>query len=419
MNGGKCVDHAVDYIRLGEYLTLRYTNRWRRLTSVAKSLIPVPLLARRKVKPRSVDVLFLHPNKPAASRHAALVAELAARGASVTEETVPSAMELIIQRKLLSPATGWQPVPHKWRLQQAYAEWLIGSFRPKVLVSFMDDSLHTPFLHAAVKRTGGVMVNIAHTICFPNIDFSMCDVDWMFLFGQRSLDNLIAAPVRYGSCKAAIAGSPFLSNQIRSPPDGRLCGKPPKILWLGQYLHQSHRGTLRADMLSLARFCDAHPEVPVAVRVHPLDRGEMQRFLASRIPKLCWLKSDTLLPNVIHEFDIVASSFSAGLIEAAACGKPVIGFLTSGLTEALGLQDFGLPLVANEHQFAEAIAAIESNYAAASTAALRLAEAHYFGLDDATGRLTDLLSMLLDEKDPSMQGVQVSIIGEKHPCRGN
>ena len=45
--------------------------------------------------------------------------------------------------------------------------------------------LNSP-LPGRLRATGATLVNMAHTIYFPNVDFSMCDVDWLFVFGQRS-----------------------------------------------------------------------------------------------------------------------------------------------------------------------------------------------------------------------------------------
>jgi glycosyltransferase involved in cell wall biosynthesis len=109
---------------------------------------------------------------------------------------------------------------------------------------------------------------------------------------------------------------------------------------------------------------------------------------------------------VVGDFDVVASSFSAGLIDAAACGKPVIAFSTSGLAQHLGIQDVG-PLVDDAAGLAGAVDAIVADYGRACEAALKLAGEHYYCLDDATGRLARILHTLARGGDTARLGLPV------------
>jgi hypothetical protein len=253
---------------------------------------------------------------------------------------------------------------------------------------------------------------MAHTICFPNIDFSMCDVDWLLLFGARSLENLMAAPVRFGRCRALIVGSPYLVDGACHAAPLAGAPSPPRILWIAQYLHGARRATLMADLERFACFASRHGDWPIAIRLHPLDRGETRAFLEPRAPRLQWLTADELLPRIVDRFDVVAGSFSAGLVDAAACAKPVVAFATSGLVHALGIGDAGLPLVDDDEELERAIKAIAADYSRYSAAALDLARMHYHGLDDATPRVADVVAAFASGRDVSQLGLPLQDVNQ-------
>ncbi len=408
-------ERRVDFGRLDRYLAMRY-GPWKLMASVVlKTLLPMRLIAHQALAADPADIVLLHPHAPGRRRHGRIVAGLTRRGFTVREEIMPRPRELFAERKLCAPAAGWDSVPRRWRLQAAFAAWLVARYRPRLVVTFMDDTVHTPFLHAALARSGGTLANLSHTICFPMIDFSMCDVDWFILFGQRSLENLAVTPVRYGACRAIVAGSPYLVDQAVAREPASAPREPPRLLWLGQYALPLQRVALEHDLASFARFVVAHPEYDVTVRLHPLDSGETRAFLEPLAPRLRWMPPERLLPEVLGDFDIVLSSFSAGVIDAAASGKPIVAFSTNGLAATLGLEDVGLPLVKDDAGLAAAVKRLESDYARASAAALRLAREHYYKLDDATERIAELLATMARGGDVAALGLPMRDLDWKMP----
>lgn len=405
----------MDYVSLDRYLGFRYSPGHRALSVLTKWLLPVRSLACRVADGEPADVLLLHPHARACRRHQGLVAELAGFGLSVRQQTVPGALRLLRSRQLLVPVSGWSAVPRNWRLQAAFAAWLTATFRPKVLVTFMDDSLHTPFLREAVARQGGMLVNVAHAPCWPNMDFSMCDVDWLLIWGRCSRRHLDAAPVRFGSCRTIEVGSIYYDPPPRMAACHRPLGSALRVLWLGQNHASAHRHSLRHDALEFASFAAAHPAIQVAIRTHPLDRGELRRLVEPLLPYARWYGSEEPLSATLGGIDVVVSSFSSGLVEAAAFGKPVVGFSTSGLAEALGLKDFRLPLVADQKELAIALEAIAAEYPDASAAALHLARDHLFEVDNAARRCAKVVHALVEGRDPADLGMPTDRLGSKLP----
>lgn len=401
-----------DFDALGRYLRRRYSPLRRAASVWVKRLLPVRLLATAAVTPDAADVLLLHPHPGAARRHEALAAALTARGLTVRHAYVPRVAGALRSRQLHSPHGGWDGIPREWRFQAAHAAWLCERFRPRVLVTFMDDSLHTPFLRDAAAARGGVLVNVAHAMCWPTVDFSMCDVDWLLLWGKRSFDNMARAPLRFGSCRTLAIGSIYQR-------DGGHAVRPDRarkrVLWIGQDLRSIHRDALVRDASSFARFARDHPEYDVTLRSHPLDDGELRRLLGNALPGARWGDVSIALSAALADVDIAVSSFSSGLVDAAARGIPVIAFSTSGLAVTIGLHDHGLPIVSDAAGLASAVACVFEDYARHAAAAKALAGEHLVGLDDATPRCCDVIAALSRGSDPATLGFAAGSLEHKEP----
>ncbi|MCW5591312.1 MAG: hypothetical protein KIS74_04400 [Burkholderiales bacterium] len=403
-----------DFASLNRYFRLRIPAARRGVLPLAMRCLPVALLAAREVAPDPCDVVLLQPHASAGARHVRLVESLERRGLAVRHEWVPRYAEMLRRRLLGRPAAGWAGVPREWRAHAAYAAWLVARHRPRVIVTFMDDSLHSPFLREAAAAAGGAVVNVAHCMSGANLDFSMCDFDWYLLWGRRSYENLASAPVRFGSCRTLAIGSIY---QEGAPAAGREppAGRPARLLWIGQDLSSEHGELLRRDAAAFARFLAAHPEHEAVIRPHPRDRGELARAMGGILPRARWTDAGSLLAADLGGVDIAASSFSSGLVDAAAAGLPVVAFSSCPLVESIGLREAGLPVVADEAGLAAAVAALLADYAQASRAALRLAREHLQVPGPATERCAEVVEALARGRDPAALGFPEGALREALP----
>lgn len=397
-----------DFAALDRYLHRRYRPGERILTVAAKRLLPLATLARNPPDCRPVDIVLLHPHPAAARRHQRLAAALRERGMSVAEETVPGVARILRERRLYLAHDAAAATPREWRLQAGYAGWLAARHRARVLVTFMDDSLHSPFLREAFAAHGGKLANVSHAIAWPTMDFSMCDADWLLLWGERSLRSLQAAPVRHGRCRTILVGSIYLRDEEHDASRRRA----DRVLWIGQDLSSVHGESLRADVLAFADHARDHLR-DVVIRPHPRDRGALRALVAPLLPHAAWADPGTPLASALADVRIAASSFSSGLVEAAARGVPVIALSTSGLAQAIGLGDHGLPVVRDAEGFAAGMASILADYDRACAAARSLAAEHLHGLGDATARCSGVLEALVRGIDPETLGLPTSHL---EPC---
>lgn len=404
-----------DFDSLNRYFRLRFPAARSGALPLLMGCLPVRMLAAPDVAADPADVLLLQPHASATGRHQALAQSLARRGLSVRHEFVPRYPELLRSRRLRRPEGGWEAVPREWRAHAAYSSWLVARYRPRVAVTFMDDSLHSPFLREAVAAAGGAVANVAHCLSGSNLDFSMCDFDWYLLWGRRSAANLAAAPVRYGTCRTLAIGSIYQSGAGSRAERAAPAGRPARLLWIGQDLSSEHGALLRRDAAAFARFAAAHPRYEAVIRAHPRDRGELGRVIAPILPRARWSDAAALLPEALEGVDIAASSFSSGLVDAAAAGLPVIAFSSCPLVEAIGLADAGLPIVADEAGLAAGVGAILADYGAASRAALRLAGEHLHVPGSATENCAEVLEALARGRDPAGLGFPAGRLEQRLP----
>jgi hypothetical protein len=404
-----------DFEALNRYFRRRIpAARWGVLP-LAMRCLPVTLLAAREVAPNPCDVLLLQPHASAGPRHVRLAASLAKRGLAVRQEFVPRYVGLLGRQLLSRPTSGWTGVPRMWRAHSGYAAWLVARYQPRVIVTFMDDSLHSPFLREAAAAAGGAVVNVAHCMSGANLDFSMCDFDWYLLWGRRSYENLASAAVRFGSCRTLAIGSIYQectsADVVREPPAGR----PARLLWIGQDLSSEHGELLRRDAAAFGRFLVAHSEYEAVIRPHPRDRGELERAMQEIAPRARWAEAGSLLAGDLGDVDIAVSSFSSGLIDAASAGLPVVAFSSCPLVEAIGLREAGLPVVADEADLEAAVAALLSDYVEASRAALGLAREHLQESGSATERCAEVVEALALGRDPVALGFPEGALRETLP----
>jgi hypothetical protein len=400
-----------DYDALDRYFALRRPG-WRgHASALAKSLLPTSAFAVAAVTPAPGDILLLHPHAAARARHAPLAAALEALGLGVREEVVALPGELLRGRRLREPRGGWHAVPRRWRPQAGYAAWLAERFRARLLVTFMDDSVHTPFLREAQHAHGGVLANVAHAAVWPNLDFSMCDADWLLLWGRRSLDNLRAAPLRFGSTRVLLAGSIYLRGEAHAPTAAP--GAELRVLFIGQHFDSAHRAGLERDARMFAGGIAAMERVRIMMRTHPLDRGELRACVAPLLPHASWSDAARPLSETLREADVAVASFSSGLLEAAAHGVPIVALGPGGLAEPLGLREHGLSTAADASQLRAALEDIRARHGEFRGRALALAHEHFARPGDATAECAQLLALIARGGDPAAHGYTVHEVGAR------
>ena len=384
---------AYSRVRLGG--ALRY-----RLTSMLRSVLPIASLAKLRYPCRGklTDILILHPTGKSKARLDVLVEALESRGVGVTCHCVDSARSILLRRKL-KPVTD-TVAPRRWRLQHYYAEWLLSEYSPRLVLTLMDDNLLTPFLRERTGAKGCILVNSAHSLCWPTLDFSMLDVDWFIVFGKSSMERLKINPHRYGHTKFKVLGSPFLN---LDPPSNTISethtdhGVVKTVLWLDQISSgdRYRDRKMRQDFNIFRKWVMSRPEITACIRPHPESTGARLRRM--RRLNLNLLPEHQSLSESLAGVDVAVTSFSSALIEAAALGVPGICFKQLGLRGGNCMGEFGFEAVNDETELNAAFDGIVSYYGAAQESAVLLALEHLERLENASPLIAEFLMELMND----------------------
>ncbi len=388
------INSLDSYARLRQGGELRY-----RFRSILKSFLPVASLAKLS-SPCScllTDVLILHPTDRSRGRLDVLIKALESRGVVVRCHCVDSAASILLRRKL-KPAND-AAVPRRWRIQHYYAEWLMSKYAPRLVLTFMDDNLVTPFLRDRTRAKNAILVNSAHSLCWSSLDFSMLDVDWFIVFGRSSMERLKNNPQRYGHTKFKVLGSPFLDSYPSLSPISKTHTDHyvvKTVVWLDQISSGDRYKDQRKwqHFNIFLKWVVSRPEITALIRPHPESSG----ILLKRIRRLnlTLLPSGQSLSESLAGVDVAVTSFSSALIEAAALGVPGICFKQIGLDGVNCMSDFGFEAVTDEAELNAAFKRVAACYGAAQQSATSLALEHLERLENASPHIAGFLLELIN-----------------------
>ncbi|MFK8047902.1 MAG: glycosyltransferase [Halioglobus sp.] len=372
------------------------------INSIVKSVLPTRFLSRVTLQKRSTTLLVLHPTSEHKKRAALFISKLA-KDIEVTEHILDS-VATIYAKRLLFPSAEKEKVllPRRWTLQLCYASWLIETYSPNIVITFMDDNFLTPFLRRSLNRKNGQLVNIAHSFSWPNINYSMLDVDWNLVFGKSSYRNIIDNECAFGNGELLPLGSIYISEMSATPGVSQAnTASRHSVLWLTQ----KKTGTSSIDNL-VARdirifLLWSHQPVncDIGVRPHPADKYYINKYFRKQGEKVHILQQEEALNVQMRRYDIVVSSFSSGLLEAAIMGKPIVCFEHGELSRALELEKFGLFTVSTMPELEAAIIEITSNYDHYSMQSKKLANWHFENVDCAIDKYVEFLKGLLAKSE--------------------
>lgn len=255
----------VDYVARHEH-----AKRIRQLLGHASVLMQY---GRGAVKPRveRTDVLMLHATSFVGSGKKALSAMISDRfGLAVNQHFIGSRTDAVINGTFVRPDYRVHPM---LALKAGIARYIVERYRPKVIVVSTEDTL-VPFLRHEAARIGAKLVNIAHSVVFPSPQFAMCDYDYYFVYGRKSLEALEANPARYGATSVVLSGSLELGRHRLLP---QAPNAPMQLTYFSSWVPKRHRKQYHDQFDEVVRFARARPEWKLVVRLHPLENGAYWR----------------------------------------------------------------------------------------------------------------------------------------------
>jgi len=275
----------------------------------------------RTIPAESCDFLLLQsaPKVIALERKKLLKQSIRERGHALIETALPASTTILKQRLLKRPPA---PVPLRYFLVAAHAEWLVSRYAPKILLNDRNGSLFSPFLRLSLNARQSLLVQLAHaTTVEHSRRLSMNDYDYYFLFGQSSLEALQKRPLLFGTSRAVLAGSHMIDAAYDLPD-----ASPGEdaILILGVGPDKEKESGYQRIYALLADWARTHPQERLLVKAHPRSNVPFWQQAANTLPNLTVLPRACTLAEALSQVDIVLNLLSNAVIEAALARRPVI-----------------------------------------------------------------------------------------------
>lgn len=264
--------------------------------------------------PARPDVLVLHATAKTRELKRVFFETLTSRGLKVAEEVFPG-WRAILRQRLLAPVP--ESLPGQLLVKASYARYLAQTYRPRMLITFMESDVLSAFLRQEVNHVGGIMLNCAHSITFNDNTFTMADFDYYFLYGKRSLENLKANPRRYGATRAVLVGSLNLGGMQELAP----ITPNRSVLYFSSWIKNEFRQRFLEQFAEVIAFATTHPDWTVTIRPHPLEDHTQWDEAARRLPNLR-VSGDEPLAQALRDISITLSaSGSATALDAALLNR--------------------------------------------------------------------------------------------------
>jgi len=355
---------ALDHYR---WLLLRERHGWLgsglRFTRDAFGDLMFGLCARfrlaREIKESPCDFLLLQsaPKVIKFQRKRLLMEGLRARGHNLYETALQSPKAILRERQLKQPP---QRVPLRYFGYAAHAEWLVGHHQPQILLNDRNGSIFSPFLRLALNRRDRLLVHLAHATTVEGSQrLGMNDYDYYFLFGQSSLDALLARKLRFGSSRVLLSGSHMIDRYFDMPPadpESRvllILGVGPDKEKEAEYLHVYQM---------LRRWAATHPEFKVLIKAHPRSEVPFWRDAAAEMSNLFVLPNECGLAEALERSSIVINIMSNAVIEAALARRALVFVSPRGKEDIFSQERFLGERVTEERDLDQRLGELLSAY---------------------------------------------------------
>jgi hypothetical protein len=287
-------------------------------------------------KDKPCDILILYPSANIISRIRPFINLLKNKGFIVATDLTPTPLNALKGRLLARPDRN---IPVSLKYFAAYAKYIIKTYRPPILITFMDASLFSPFLRDEMK-TYGKVINIAHGFTASTWRFSMTDFDYYFLFGRKSLEALEVNEVRFGNTNIVLTGSVFSDDAYCLPET-----EPNKnVLFFSSWINHQHKDICLKNFDIVAGWAEAHPEYNLFVKLHPSEDTDYWVEKSKIINNIHVLDKKTDMKEALIEVSLTIVNWSAASIDSALLKRPFVIVNNSDMSDDyLNAEDFFLP----------------------------------------------------------------------------
>ena len=338
-----------------------------------------------KISTESCDVLILHPTSKSfrLKRLQKLIDSLKTSDVHVLETIALSEKQVVKKKACCGPFESGL----LFRCYEGYANWLRKRYNPKIIITFRNGTVLSPFLKS--KNNGDpITFHMAHSVLTGQSSrFDMLDYDYYCLYGKSSFEYLKKLSYFFGSCQIILGGSYLFDKDFVLPPANSK--SPLLFLGMGPELEESSEGQ---KIYELVRDWQKLNKRQLYVRLHQRSKGEFWTSLSQKGIDILPVESFQVSAS---RASLVLSPYTNAVVDAALLGRPVQLVALPNEQDFLQVEKFFGPRVFDSVGLDRAIARHLNNYKESVDACRYFIEFHLEqGVDSLDYINTTILELL-------------------------
>ena len=260
------------------------------------------------------DVLVMHTSEMAYGlrRFDNMVARLKQQGLRVIETIALSEKNIVKKKACCGPYR----YGILFRCFEGHSNWLRERYNPKVIITFRNGSVFSPFLKS--KFVGDAVVfHMAHSVLTDQSSrFHMLDYDYYCVYGKSSFEHLKKLPYKFGSCRVVFGGSYlFDENYVAKRPNKDL---PLLFLGMGPELEETEQGARIYDAV-----CSWQKRSGKQLYVRLHQRSDGQYWKNVHQDGIEVLPKGESFKVSAERASLILAPYTNAVLDAALLGRPV------------------------------------------------------------------------------------------------
>jgi hypothetical protein len=266
----------------------------------------------------NVDVLIVHPSKSSRmlGRKNFFLSKLKASGVAFAEVDLIKASG-VNSYCFSDPGNG---TPLRFYALAGYAKYLIERYAPKVVVTERYNQVFSFYIKEYLSNKGK-SVHLAHSI--PSNDtnkFNLNCFDYYFLFGQSSIDKMMAKDVRFGTSQACAVGSYLIHDDFYLESSD--CDNNVLIMAMGDW--PKYNQLIEDCYKMFSAWIKRREDLNFFVKLHPKSETGFWGEEAKKYTNVDVLPQNCTIKDAVAKASVVINMHSNACIEAAMLNRPII-----------------------------------------------------------------------------------------------
>ncbi|MBU3068990.1 hypothetical protein KOI40_04110 [Aestuariicella sp. G3-2] len=352
----------------------------------------------RLVIENSVDVLFIHEVELMKKLHRkrGMFSRLDRLQITHAEIDPKTSKQIAKSRELF----GCSNESLLFRNYDLYAQYLLETYSPKVIVTDRNGDLFSPFLKKRAAETGCKVVHLPHSVLTKESSkYRMIDYDYYLLYGASSLEHLNALTTKFGECDVILSGSYLFDSDFTLPP----ATEKGYVLLLGMGPAMEERPRYAQYYHSVLEWAERNPSIQLHVRLHPRSSGAFWIQAAESIDNVVVRPQGESFIDSCRGAFMCLTSYTNAVVDAALLGRPSLLVCGNDVVDYLQVERFFSSRVVDSEAISSSINLYKTQLSTFQKKAEHFAEYHVYSKNRSVEDITKVIVELVEGKQPTIE----------------